>query len=351
MGRVPGHGMGRLLGPPRLGGRAVPQATARRPYSNADSADDPASSVPRSAQPPPLRTPLCLWLQRPTVPLSDDAAEDCARLLALPPKPRHFLTTSRRLLRHFATCVAAPSDFPKPRATLCVAELESGATLVDVCRFVVDRVAGGQPPPDPPSPSAVVEALKGAAKAPPSSAAHIYVLLDCGKVRPAVDAAAVLRTALDFEPACQLPNVTLGIAANEELLLSLEAALVSEHCSVVRPGSNVKENDTLEVEHSSLGQRGAFLVKRGGRLHGYRNWCPHIGLPLNMFPDRFWNFDQQFLNCTTHGALFLPEDGLCVAGPCAGKSLRPVPLLQSAAGDILLPSPPMRSLLNSMDVV
>lgn len=62
---------------------------------------------------------------------------------------------------------------------------------------------------------------------------------------------------------------------------------------------NAPLSPCLQVEHSSLGQRGAFLVKRGGLLHGYRNWCPHIGLPLNMFPDRFWNFDQQFLNCTT----------------------------------------------------
>jgi nitrite reductase/ring-hydroxylating ferredoxin subunit len=32
------------------------------------------------------------------------------------------------------------------------------------------------------------------------------------------------------------------------------------------------------------------------------------------------------LLCASHGALFEKEQGLCIAGPCAGKSLKPVPL-------------------------
>jgi len=28
--------------------------------------------------------------------------------------------------------------------------------------------------------------------------------------------------------------------------------------------------------------------------------------------------------CATHGATFRPEDGYCIAGPCAGDRLEPV---------------------------
>eukprot|EP00668_Euglena_longa_P004824 GGOE01005650.1.p1 GENE.GGOE01005650.1~~GGOE01005650.1.p1 ORF type:complete len:364 (-),score=51.92 GGOE01005650.1:597-1667(-) len=319
-------------------------ARSLRTFSCSAGGDIAAAAPSPSTQPPPLRMPLYLWLQRPTAPQAD--AAHCARLLALPAKPRHFLTTSRPLLHHFAECVAAPSDFPKPRATLCFAELESGATLEEVSQFVVERVSPDRPPSPPTSPSTVVGTLKAAA----SGGTQIYILLDCCKVRQ-VDASSLLRVLLDFDSVSRLSTVTLGVAASEELLQSLGTALVHEHCSRLRTGADIQENETLEVEHPSLGRRGGFLVKRGGLLYGYRNWCPHIGMPLNMFPNRFWNFNQQFLSCTTHGALFLPEDGLCVAGPCAGKSLRPMPLLLSATGDVLLPSPPMRSLLTAVDAV
>jgi hypothetical protein len=47
--------------------------------------------------------------------------------------------------------------------------------------------------------------------------------------------------------------------------------------------------------------------------------------PLETFPDRFLNEDGTLLVCSTHGARFRVEDGLCVTGPCAGKALKRVP--------------------------
>ena len=52
--------------------------------------------------------------------------------------------------------------------------------------------------------------------------------------------------------------------------------------------------------------------------------CPHVGSPLDWAPDRFIAFDGFHLLCGTHGALFRPEDGYCVSGPCAGASLERV---------------------------
>lgn len=68
----------------------------------------------------------------------------------------------------------------------------------------------------------------------------------------------------------------------------------------------------------------AFVVEKNGRLQGYVNACPHAGRPLNWKPNGFLTRDKSMILCTAHGALFEIQTGLCVAGPCPGKSLRTV---------------------------
>ena len=69
-----------------------------------------------------------------------------------------------------------------------------------------------------------------------------------------------------------------------------------------------------------------LVVRAGAQLRGYVNRCPHAGHPLNLLPDRFLTPDGTLLLCSSHGALFEKLTGYCVAGPCAGASLTPVPL-------------------------
>jgi nitrite reductase/ring-hydroxylating ferredoxin subunit len=78
----------------------------------------------------------------------------------------------------------------------------------------------------------------------------------------------------------------------------------------------------LGFEYSVAGEaRGGFLVRRGGAVFAYRNVCPHAGHPLNWRPDAFLTRDRQRIMCSVHGAVFEIESGLCVAGPCPGRSL------------------------------
>ncbi len=65
-----------------------------------------------------------------------------------------------------------------------------------------------------------------------------------------------------------------------------------------------------------------FVVKRQGALYAYVNSCPHLGTPLDFLPDRFFDQGGRYLLCATHGARFRVEDGYCIDGPCAGKSLK-----------------------------
>jgi nitrite reductase/ring-hydroxylating ferredoxin subunit len=69
-----------------------------------------------------------------------------------------------------------------------------------------------------------------------------------------------------------------------------------------------------------------FLVRKGDRIRGYLNRCPHAGHPLNLKPDDFLTPDRSLIVCCSHGALFDLDSGYCIDGPCAGESLVPVPV-------------------------
>jgi nitrite reductase/ring-hydroxylating ferredoxin subunit len=81
---------------------------------------------------------------------------------------------------------------------------------------------------------------------------------------------------------------------------------------------------------------GLFAVRRGERVYVYVNACPHVGAPLDWAPDRFLTADGGRIVCGTHGAQFRIEDGLCVAGPCAGRNLEAV-MIQIKEGVLLVP--------------
>jgi nitrite reductase/ring-hydroxylating ferredoxin subunit len=68
-----------------------------------------------------------------------------------------------------------------------------------------------------------------------------------------------------------------------------------------------------------------IVVHRSGTISAFANVCPHKGHPLNLDDDDFLMAvpgGGQLLHCASHGALFVPETGLCVFGPCSGRSLR-----------------------------
>ena len=72
------------------------------------------------------------------------------------------------------------------------------------------------------------------------------------------------------------------------------------------------------------------------RLAGFVNKCPHMGLPLETFPDRFLNAAADALICSAHGARFDGE-GACFTGPCKGAHLRTLDLHLEAEMIILPP--------------
>ena len=69
-----------------------------------------------------------------------------------------------------------------------------------------------------------------------------------------------------------------------------------------------------------------FVVRRGDEVFGYLNVCPHTGAPLNWMARKFLDPSRTLIQCATHGARFRIEDGVCISGPCNGKSLTAVPV-------------------------
>jgi nitrite reductase/ring-hydroxylating ferredoxin subunit len=67
-----------------------------------------------------------------------------------------------------------------------------------------------------------------------------------------------------------------------------------------------------------------FAVRKEDSIHAYENRCPHVGTPLDWQPDQFLDPDNRLIQCSTHGALFRIEDGLCIYGPCINQSLTPI---------------------------
>ncbi|MEM8844420.1 MAG: Rieske (2Fe-2S) protein [Pseudomonadota bacterium] len=71
-------------------------------------------------------------------------------------------------------------------------------------------------------------------------------------------------------------------------------------------------------------ERNIFIVKNKHQIYGYENMCPHNFSPLDWSPNQFLNFDNSYIQCANHGALFEINSGDCIYGPCAGQSLQSI---------------------------
>ncbi len=82
----------------------------------------------------------------------------------------------------------------------------------------------------------------------------------------------------------------------------------------------------------------AFLVNHQGKFYAYVNRCRHMATPLDFLRGQFLSEDRRHLMCYTHGALYEPATGMCIAGPCKGESLFSLPV-HVEHGDVLVGCP------------
>ena len=71
-----------------------------------------------------------------------------------------------------------------------------------------------------------------------------------------------------------------------------------------------------------------FVVRYGGQVYGYVNSCAHVPVELDWNEGDFFDLSGHYLLCATHGAHYAPDTGRCVLGPCKGRMLEPLPVIE-----------------------
>lgn len=80
----------------------------------------------------------------------------------------------------------------------------------------------------------------------------------------------------------------------------------------------------LPAELLGMGPVDLIVTRHQGQPKAWFNVCPHLGRPLNVAPNRFLVDEHNQLVCCVHGAVFEPNRGKCVSGPCLNAHLKAV---------------------------
>jgi nitrite reductase/ring-hydroxylating ferredoxin subunit len=65
----------------------------------------------------------------------------------------------------------------------------------------------------------------------------------------------------------------------------------------------------------------AFVVRADSQVKSYLNRCSHIPVELDWSYGEFLDDSGQIIVCATHGASYDAAEGYCLGGPCDGKPL------------------------------
>ena len=78
-----------------------------------------------------------------------------------------------------------------------------------------------------------------------------------------------------------------------------------------------------------------FVVRYDGKAYAYLNRCAHVPIELDWAEGEFFESSGLYLMCATHGAIYVPDSGLCAGGPCKGGRLRPIAVREAGRQDLL----------------
>ena len=94
------------------------------------------------------------------------------------------------------------------------------------------------------------------------------------------------------------------------------------------PSQKARGFQLMRVEDDGTKRPWSIVVVRWGKqVFGYVNKCPHDGVNLDWERNTFLDPNYGIrLMCGKHGAQFELGTGMCVEGPCKGRSLVPVAL-------------------------
>ncbi|MEM5382460.1 Rieske 2Fe-2S domain-containing protein [Paraburkholderia phymatum] len=100
---------------------------------------------------------------------------------------------------------------------------------------------------------------------------------------------------------------------------ALEPVRICASDELVDGGIGIRRNAT----HAG-GDAVVFFIRYDGVAYGYLNRCAHVPMEMDWSEGQFFESSGLYLMCATHGAIYAPDTGKCVGGPCRGGRLRPV---------------------------
>jgi len=109
------------------------------------------------------------------------------------------------------------------------------------------------------------------------------------------------------------------MAQSERLICASEA--------LIDGGAGVR----FEVRRAG-GQTPAFAIRFRGVVRAYVNECQHQATELDWNFGDFFDAERLYLVCATHGAMYEPESGVCIDGPCRGARLSRVDVHERDGG-------------------
>ena len=68
----------------------------------------------------------------------------------------------------------------------------------------------------------------------------------------------------------------------------------------------------------------AFAIRFNDQVFAYLNECAHVPARLDWQPGEFFDDSKLYLSCSIHGALYAPDSGRCLGGPCQRRGLKPL---------------------------
>lgn len=81
----------------------------------------------------------------------------------------------------------------------------------------------------------------------------------------------------------------------------------------------------FKLERNWAAKQG-LVVLYASQVYAYENICPHQQVSLNWSPHTFFEPEHELLQCSMHGALFKPDTGVCIYGPCLRQKLVSLPV-------------------------
>lgn len=95
--------------------------------------------------------------------------------------------------------------------------------------------------------------------------------------------------------------------------------MICRSADLVDSGDGVR----FEVTHDGR-PSAAFAVRFDGKVHAYLNRCAHMPVELDWMEGKFFDSEGLLLICSVHGAVYEPDSGRCLGGPCFHGGLIPV---------------------------